>query len=1390
MNKKVAHSFKGMRQDISKSKFPNTFYFEGNQIRINSLNEQSETSVSNEKGNSLIVTIPTPILNFNLNRIEYTFNNLLKTLTYTTQTTVQPRCEIEKDYYISDNIYKTSVNQKIVGHSYIRDYFIIITTDNNGFDCVWKLNEHTFDLTLLYLRNLNLKIENPVQVLSNYETEELQKIYWVDGKQQLKFLNIEHSISNADFENLIDLPKNIINQVADFNFTQPKIIDFLSGGTHTAGMIQYAYNLYKKNYSQTRLSPVSELIPLSNFKGGGLVNEVINKSPVVKIDNLDKTFTNLKLYSIKYTSFNSLPEISLLLDTDITSSEEIIYYDDGRKIQNVSAEELLFLGADPLIPKHIVSKDNRLFLGNYKEQNYDLDIDCRAFSFNSSGQAVVADGFSENLTPINPFTVNRNNLNVLPEITHSSINTNYDIFKYANSNNIGGEGKFLRYFITRDNNKPDYVLKDREIYRIGIQFYNKKGQVTLPKWIGDFKVNLPVNNSFTILPNESNLNGKYAQLVVSLKPEFYNWLSDTSNFLDENGNFDESLRPIGYKILRAERNEADKTILFQGMLNSMMSNIASINQNTANNEKGVLDSGGPIAQNITEADNGVKLPSLLRRFDNYLCPMHRQNNYSRIDRSTPNHPNAKQAGGTYFGLIQGGTKEMVTVADSEDWITNTYQYNTMMQLFSPEILFRDISAVNNAKLNIVGYLSSSENKMWGRLANPEKVFFQEVKTYDSISPFDTKAINSNLQVLSGSLALSGGISCGANFPLNDSIFRYGLFSTFDPNRKHMTFAQMYRGYLGNYKGESANISYDFLDNPIITEKGQGLTTYAGDSRFRFTNTLEPLLTDGGNQSDCVASPLRGVNSWGARCLTFVLGANPNTAPKDRPNLNTIRQNSSIMQDDDMMISEVTINPNLIYVGNIYGGNSYESKKRTNYVEIGEYKNIIESVNFINNSGDTFVGNFKFLKLSKTDTEVFTDGLQLSEVLEFKVETSIDLKNRKDLSLLEWDSRWQPREEEYHEYNKVYSQQPNFFIRKDLNYNFKRLESFDTGIIATKLKNPGELIDSWTDTLTNEVLYLDGKHGPLTHLHYFNDEVYAFQNNALAFLSINPRIQTQGSDGIAIELGSGQILDRYKYLTTSSGCINKWSVISGKNGIYYYDLYNKSLMLFSEKIYDLFKEKDINHKIFEKLTFNDLSPNNPLLNQGISTGYDFRNKEVNFSFHTNENPFSLVYSEEDNEFTTFYNYCPTTYLSNGLTFLETEDNIKLYKKFDGNYNYFFDRYIPSSLILNVNPEPYGDCVFDNINYKSEVYTNNNIDVPNYTLTKIQAYNDYQDSGVVNLIPGRNSNIRRRFRDWNADIPRQGRNRIRAPWIKLKLIFDNLNNYKLILHDIIIAYTSIK
>ena len=67
---------------------------------------------------------------------------------------------------------------------------------------------------------------------------------------------------------------------------------------------------------------------------------------------------------------------------------------------------------------------------------------------------------------------------------------------------------------------------------------------------------------------------------------------------------------------------------------------------------------------------------------------------------------------------------------------------------------------------------------------------------------------------------------------------------------------------------------------------------------------------------------------------------------------------------------------------------------------------------------------------------------------------------------------------------------------------------------------------------------------------------------------------------------------------------------------------------------------------------------------------------------------------------------------------------------------------------------------------------------------------RDSWDIQLTVG--SNIKRKFRDWNFFIPRDNTKplqRMRGNWLYMKLGFNNTNNERLVLHDMIISYDSV-
>jgi hypothetical protein len=1342
-NKQVKHSYGGMIQDLSKSQLQQNFYFEGRNIRINATDSQSTNSVTNEKGNSLILIIPTPVINNS--------NPDLKKILYNSKELIYKTSEIDD--------LLPSGEQIIIGFSNSRNYVILFTTDNNGFDCIWKMTYDTYDLTLLYVRNMGFSENNPIQTVNNFENEDVDKVYWVDSKSQTRFINIYHSIENKDVEELIDVSLSVIDMVGKYDLNQPIISNVISGGNHTAGVIQYGYNLYRLNSSQTKISPLTDLIPLGKGDQGGDINEIVGTLPIINITDIDPNYTNIRVYAIKYTSYNQIPSVSLIEDRTIPANKSIEVFDDGSIISTLSLDEFIFLGSDIVIPKHINSKDNRLFLANYKEINFDVNLDTRAYSFpvNSTNTLIYKDLFLNVGNPDGtPLTVYADY--DVPE-NHDSVNLNYDTRRYQYNNSIqGGEGKYLKYTLTQSNdyNKNNKYFKDEEIYRWGIIFYNKYGQKSLPKWVADFKA------------PSGNLRNLYNTLKLDFKNEFLVWLNTSSNFETE---YD---IPVGYKVLIAERTINDKTIVANGFLTPMM-----IDYKTTNGNADSILSG-----NKSITDTLPKLPNILARNTSSNSVY---GNTQPLKRALHLDPMQYTFGS---GRSQPNT-EIQRSRKSGDVGGRFYQYNSMMQMYSPEILFNEtIPLSQNLKFKVKGIVTNNENNSWGRNIEPTtNTILDEGKAINGISSFysSTKeSIVNNVDIVYDKGLISHPNGENANRVINTLFYR--KYAQEDMSDNSLIFSN-----------PITKVIYDVYGIPEVTEKGQDFTTYNNDPKYRYTNSLQSFYSDGDSDWDDKGLYNRKIisnNSYGNKCVTFVLGSSGSVDSWDRTKLETLYSNTTNIGDNKSMIGEFVKSDTEIYLGNIYGGNTYEDKKRTNYLEVGNLIKMSTSStlpdlsNTIDSPGDTFVRNFKFLRITNTDADILAQGVyKYEEIVEVLCETTVDLKNRNDLSINEWDSKFQYQDEEYHKYNRVYSQMSNLVQDKDINYNIKKLNSFDTNIIASKLKSSGELIDSWTDILQNEVITLDGKHGAINSLTNFNDQIYGIQDKAFAFISINPRVQIQGDDGISVELGSGSVLQEYKYISTESGTINKWSVVPTSKGIYYYDLLNKSFMVFSGQIGSISDTKMMHSYFISNTELGGLKMDNPLIKQGISSGYDQINNDVFMTFHKSEGSFTISYNESRNQFISFYDYIPSIYISKGQYFITTNPNLRsIYRQYAGNYNNFYGINYPSYIILNVNPEANLDTVFDNIMYKSEVYLND-IDQPDKTLTKVRLYNEYQDSGLIPLTVGRNSNLRRKFRYWNAVLPRNqsSRERIRNPWVKLVLQFDNISNYKLILHDINISYS---
>lgn len=170
-------------------------------------------------------------------------------------------------------------------------------------------------------------------------------------------------------------------------------------------------------------------------------------------------------------------------------------------------------------------------------------------------------------------------------------------------------------------------------------------------------------------------------------------------------------------------------------------------------------------------------------------------------------------------------------------------------------------------------------------------------------------------------------------------------------------------------------------------------------------------------------------------------------------------------------------------------------------------------------------------------------------------------------------------------------------------------------------------------------------------------------------------------------------------------------------------------------------------------------------------------------------YTVVYNELFQAFTAFYDHYPRHYITNGRRiFTKNPSNVDdLYVHDEGNRGQFYTQTFPSTIELMVKPNGNHTKVFTNMEFLSQVYDENGNNIVDETLNSVEYSNEYQTTGLITFTP--NTNIKRRMRTWRTAIPRSGNARIRNPYMNVKMIYENNNNKRIILHDIINHYKDV-
>lgn len=492
----------------------------------------------------------------------------------------------------------------------------------------------------------------------------------------------------------------------------------------------------------------------------------------------------------------------------------------------------------------------------------------------------------------------------------------------------------------------------------------------------------------------------------------------------------------------------------------------------------------------------------------------------------------------------------------------------------------------------------------------------------------------------------------------------------------------------------------------------------------------------------------------------------------------------------------------------YGGIGEDALKKNTFIDCGSTTDITEDTVLYGVEGDSYYQRYDVLK-----TIPYSEGKEnnIIEIFSGMIESRVNLNGKTDKNMFTSDFTL-INIKNFNSINEMYTRQDSFNTSVVIDSDSTN-SLFPTQFTWTKTKALGEEIDTWTNLTLSSIETLDGDKGQLRAIRRFQNNLIAFQDKGIAEILFNSRTQIGTQQGVPIEIANSGKVDGKRYITDKAGCINKWSIVETKNGIYFIDNINSSINLFNGGVKSLSDEKGFKDWIGRN---NSTDLWNPVDFNNFVAYWDRVNDDVYFlRGNEGQNQDVLCYNEMLGQFTSFFNYGEVPMMVNVQDKFISFKEGKLYEQGKGLYGHIYGEYQDFHILYRITPNPYGDKTFTNLEYRVDMFDMDKLDDNPYmqgegiltgnTFDTLDVWNEYQGNtisvkdsksplypfGIRDKYP----DVRRKFRIWRMDIPRDkkspdnphGLNRIRNPWIYLKLSkTPALPNERMEFHDLQVKY----
>lgn len=513
---------KGMNRDLSISKTGESSAYENHNIRILARDHDTLLSVTNERGNKVVVLegLSADILRLSEDgelRLMETDN-------------VRP-FSVGSDEVIGD------IAGFLLGWNVLNNNIILFTHQGDDIDHIYRIEytpDDTFKAYRLFSGNLDFDCEHPIESVVYHETDDIQKIYWVDGKNVLRFMNFmekpDETTGFYPWQNEYGYDSTYFdsNRKAEFG-VRVSIDKDNSGNTRANGVTQYLLTYFNKHGQETGYVWVSDLAYLSPLTHGGSADGTNANSVKLSISNLDTRFSNFRVYSIFRSALDGTVT-SFLVGEGKTESGEATVVDDGAHLVAQDATRLLYLGSQEVHAGTLTHKDQTLFLGDLVSVGHDYKWLKQAIK---DANMYDDKGISDYV---------------------SFVYSESDGCPVQNIPYVENEGTYSYENQLRYTSSGITTFKGGEKYRFALKFQLDDGAETPAFWIGDKE-----NWLYPVIDKNTNtIKRAVARFAFP------------STLLSQLRNSEMNIRTV--QLCIAEASYADRSVKAQGILNPTMFN--------------------------------------------------------------------------------------------------------------------------------------------------------------------------------------------------------------------------------------------------------------------------------------------------------------------------------------------------------------------------------------------------------------------------------------------------------------------------------------------------------------------------------------------------------------------------------------------------------------------------------------------------------------------------------------------------------------------------------------------------------------------------------------------------------------------------------------------------